>query len=56
MLLDALKPDATVATSSRRVSGGPNRSTLFAITLNVETAVYAIDTQVKGYQPGEWRK
>ncbi len=35
--------------------GGPNRSTLFAITLNAETAVYAIDTQVKGYQPGEWR-
>ena len=36
--------------------GGLNRSTLFAITLNVETAVYAIDTQVKGYQPGEWRR
>jgi sugar lactone lactonase YvrE len=36
--------------------GGPNRSTLFAITLNAETAVYAMDTQVKGYQPGEWRR
>ncbi len=36
--------------------GGPNRSTLFAITLNAETAVYAIDTQVKGYQAGEWRR
>ena len=36
--------------------GGADKSTLFAITLAVETAVYVIDTQVQGFQVGEWKR
>ena len=36
--------------------GGPNRRTLFAITLNAQTAVYAIDTLSQGFQAGEWKR
>ena len=36
--------------------GGPDKSTLFAITLAVDTAVYAIDTLVEGFQVGEWER
>ena len=36
--------------------GGPGRRTLFAITLGVQTAVYAIDTLVQGYQATEWNR
>jgi sugar lactone lactonase YvrE len=36
--------------------GGPNKRTLFAITLNAETAVYAIDTLAQGFQVGEWKR
>ena len=36
--------------------GGADKSTLFAITLAVETAVYVIDTQVQGFQVGEWER
>jgi sugar lactone lactonase YvrE len=36
--------------------GGPNRSTLFSIQLNVQTSVYAIDTLVRGYQATEWKR
>ena len=36
--------------------GGPGRRTLFAITLGVQTAVYAIDTMAQGYQATEWKR
>ena len=36
--------------------GGSGRRTLFAITLNVQTAVYAIDMLSQGFQAGEWRR
>jgi sugar lactone lactonase YvrE len=36
--------------------GGPGRRTLFAITLGAQTAVYAIDTLVQGYQATEWNR
>jgi sugar lactone lactonase YvrE len=36
--------------------GGPGKRTLFAITLNAETAVYAIDTLTQGFQVGEWKR
>lgn len=36
--------------------GGPNKRTLFAITLNAQTAVYAIDTLAQGFQVGEWKR
>ena len=36
--------------------GGPDRRTLFAITLGAQTAVYAIDTLVQGYQATEWNR
>jgi sugar lactone lactonase YvrE len=35
--------------------GGPGRRTLFAITLNAETAVYAMDTLTQGFQVGTWK-
>ena len=36
--------------------GGPDKHTLFAITLGVQTAVFAIDMQAKGFQVGEWKR
>lgn len=36
--------------------GGPNKRTLFSITLGVQTAVYAIDMLSQGFQVGEWMK
>jgi len=36
--------------------GGANKRTLFAITLNAQTSVWAIDTLSQGFQVGEWRR
>lgn len=36
--------------------GGPGRRTLFAIQLNAQTSVHAIDTLVQGYQATEWKR
>jgi hypothetical protein len=36
--------------------GGPDKRTLFSITLGVQTAVYAIDTEAQGFQVGEWTR
>jgi hypothetical protein len=36
--------------------GGPDKRTLFGITLGVQTAVYAIDTLSQGFQVGEWMR
>lgn len=36
--------------------GGPNKRTLFAITLGAQTAVYAIDTLAQGFQVAEWKR
>ena len=36
--------------------GGPNRRTLFAITLGAQTSVWAIDTLSQGFQVGEWKR
>ncbi len=35
--------------------GGTDKDVLFAITLAVQTAVWVIDTQVEGFQVGEWQ-
>jgi len=36
--------------------GGPDKRTLFGITLNAQTAVYAIDMESQGFQVGEWTR
>jgi sugar lactone lactonase YvrE len=36
--------------------GGANKRTLFAITLNAQTSVWAIDTLSQGFQVGEFRR
>lgn len=36
--------------------GGANKDILFAITLAVQTSVWVIDTQVQGFQVGEWEE
>ncbi len=36
--------------------GGPGRRTLFAITLNAQTAVYAVDTMAQGFEAGVWKR
>ncbi len=36
--------------------GGPDKRTLFSITLGVQTAVYAIDMVAQGFQVGEWTR
>lgn len=36
--------------------GGPDKRTLFSITLGASTAVYAIDMESQGFQVGEWMK
>ena len=36
--------------------GGPDKRTLFGITLGAETAVYAIDMLSQGFQVGEWER
>jgi sugar lactone lactonase YvrE len=36
--------------------GGPNSRTLFAITLNAQTSVWAMDTMVQGFEAGKWKR
>ena len=36
--------------------GGANKRTLFAITLNAQVTVWAMDMQSQGFQVGEWKR